>query len=106
MAPSSSLTPDERSQLAAAAAHESWANTADPTARTAPAREALDRRFEAEADPDGVLPPEERARRAEHLRRAFYSRLSARAAQARRQAAEARRAAEALDAVVAMVGAE
>ena len=41
-----------------------------PAAVSAPARAAFLARFEAEADPLGVLPPEERAVRAEALRRA------------------------------------
>jgi hypothetical protein len=65
-------------------AHRSWARTADRTARTAPARLAAYARFERQADPDGVLTPEDRARRAEHLRQAAMAELSLRAAQARR----------------------
>jgi hypothetical protein len=52
----------DRSLIARLAAHESWANTADPSARTAPARRALLDRFERQVDPDGVLSPTERAR--------------------------------------------
>jgi hypothetical protein len=52
----------DRSLIARLAAHESWANTADPSARTAPARRALLDRFERQVDPDGGLPPTERAR--------------------------------------------
>lgn len=61
----------ERVLKARAAAHVSWANTADPAARTEPARQAFLARFEREVDPGGLLPPEDRARRAEHLRKAF-----------------------------------
>lgn len=50
----------DRSLIARLAAHESWARTADPTARTAPARRALLDRFEREVDPDGVLSPTDR----------------------------------------------
>jgi hypothetical protein len=57
---------------------------------TAPARAAFLDRFEREADPEGVLKPEERARRAKHLRRAYFLRLSLRSAQARRQRAQRR----------------
>jgi hypothetical protein len=45
-------------------AHISWARTADPAARTAPARAAMLDRFDREVDPDGTLPAAERARRA------------------------------------------
>lgn len=58
------------------AAHESWANTPDRTARTAPARAALDAKFLAQADGDLV--------RAEHLRKAYFLRLSLKSAKARR----------------------
>ena len=79
-----SMTAD-RSLIARLAAHESWANTADPSARTAPARRALLDRFERQVDPDGVLSPAERARRAGHARKAYFTRLALRSAQARRK---------------------
>jgi hypothetical protein len=75
----------DRSLIARLAAHESWANTADPSARTAPARRALLDRFERQIDPDGVLSPTERARRAGHARKAYFARLALRSAQARRK---------------------
>jgi hypothetical protein len=65
-------------------AHVSWANTNDRTARTAPARAKFEERFEREADPDGTLPPAERARRAEHRRKAYFARLALKSAQSRR----------------------
>lgn len=67
------------------AAHTSWANTADPAARTAPARQAFRERFEREVDPYRLLPPEERARRAESARKAYYARLALKKAQAARR---------------------
>jgi hypothetical protein len=76
----------DRSLIARLAAHESWANTADPSARTAPARRAMLDRFERQVDPDGVLAPAERARRAGHARKAYFARLALRSAQARRKA--------------------
>lgn len=57
-------------------AHTSWANTKDRTARTAPARAALEQRFLDQADGDPV--------RAAHLRKAYYQRLALKSAQARR----------------------
>jgi hypothetical protein len=42
-------------------------------------------RFERQVDPDGVLSPEERARRAGHARKAYFTRLALRSAQARRR---------------------
>lgn len=75
--------PSLRSLAASAAAHESWANTSDRSARTAPARAALLARFEQEIDPDGTLTPGERARRAEHKRKAYFQRLALKSAHAR-----------------------
>jgi hypothetical protein len=53
---------------------------------TAPAREAFNRRFELQVDPDGVLPPDERARRAEHARKSYFLSLALKSATARRKA--------------------
>ena len=83
-------TPSERSQAASIMAHQSWANTPDPSARTAPGRAALLAKFECEADPDGTLDPAERARRADHLRKAHFRRMALRSAQTRRRTGEAR----------------
>ncbi|MDP9393843.1 MAG: hypothetical protein M3Q27_06080 [Actinomycetota bacterium] len=81
--------PDEHSSLRAQiAAHESWARTTDRAARTAPARAEFDRRFERQVDPDGVLEPAERARRAGHARKAFFARLTLKSAQARSRKAQ------------------
>lgn len=68
--------PRERALVASIAAHQSWANTDDRSARTAKARAVLDQKFLDEADDDPV--------RAEHLRKAYYQRLALRSAQARR----------------------
>jgi hypothetical protein len=46
------LPPTERSIRSQIAAHTSWANTTDRTARTAKARKALEDKFLAEADGD------------------------------------------------------
>lgn len=73
----------ERQLIASIAAHESWARTSDKSARTAPARAALLARFEREVDPDNALPPDERAKRAEHARKAYFQRLSLKSARAR-----------------------
>ncbi|MGY2061642.1 hypothetical protein ACW9HQ_42785 [Nocardia gipuzkoensis] len=78
-------TENDRVLQARIAAHASWAQTADRAARTAKARAALEGKFEREVDPDGVLPPAERARRAAHARKAHYTRLALRSAQARRK---------------------
>jgi hypothetical protein len=77
------MTPEQRSAHARAAAYSQWAATDDWTARTAVARQAFMDRFEREVDPDGTLRPEERARRAESARRAYFTRLALRSAKAR-----------------------
>jgi len=78
------LSTSERRLAAQAAAHTSWAHTPDRNARTAPARAALMARFEREVDPDGTLPPQERAKRAESARKAYFLNLSLKSARARR----------------------
>lgn len=65
-------------------AHESWARTEDRPARTRKARQAFIEKFEREVDPDGVLEPAERSKRAEHARTAWYQRLALKSAAARR----------------------
>jgi hypothetical protein len=66
------------------AAHSLHARVTDPVAHTAPARRAFMDRFEREVDPDGELPIEERQRRAEHARKAYFLRLALASAKARR----------------------
>lgn len=80
-----SLTPSERSLRARIAAHESWAKTLDPASRTAPGRNAFLKQFEVQVDPHGQLPELERLRRAEHARKAHFSRLAFASAKARRK---------------------
>lgn len=91
-----SLTPQQRvirAQIAAARLHA----THDSREVTAPARQAFMARFEEEVDPGGTLPPEERQRRVEHAKRAYFLKLAFRSSKARRL----RRNADALDAEVA-----
>lgn len=68
------LTTSEKTLRAKAAAHKSWANTSDPSARTAPGRKAFDERFLNEVDPDRTLPAAERERRAASAKRAYFAR--------------------------------
>jgi hypothetical protein len=84
-----SLTDAERRLHASANAHLSWALTEDRSARTAPARAALDQRFLDAADGDPV--------RAAHLRKAHFARLALKSAQSRRRAREATLQAEAAE---------
>lgn len=74
----------DRVLIAKLAAHERWSRCTDPAAATAAARRAFADRFERQVDPDGVLEPGKRARRAESARRAFFMRLALKSAQARR----------------------
>jgi hypothetical protein len=76
-----------RSLRARAAAHALHARVADPAAHTAPARKAFLDRFEREVDPDGVLPPEVRARMAAHARTAYFLGLAEKSRAARRRKA-------------------
>jgi hypothetical protein len=69
-------TPSERVLRQRIAAHSSWAKTRDRTARTAPARAALEAKFLAEAEGDPA--------RAEHLRKAHFARLALKSARSRR----------------------
>ncbi len=81
---SDARTPHERSLHGRLAAYEKWAQTPDPSAATAPARQAFRDSFEKAVDPDGVLDPVERSRRAEYARKAHYLRMALKSAQARR----------------------
>lgn len=59
----------------------------DSRVTSQPARDAFMARFEDEVDPDRVLPEAERARRAVHARKAYFTKLALRSAQARRKGA-------------------
>jgi hypothetical protein len=78
-----SLSPAERRLRARLAAHTMHAQH-DARAVTAKARAAFLIRFERQADPDGLLPPAERQRRAQQLRSAYFAQLALAAARARR----------------------
>jgi hypothetical protein len=85
------LSPAERALRARLAAHAMHARN-DARQTSAKGRAAFLARFEAEVDPGGTLAPEERRRRAEHARRAYFTLLalaSAKARRARRQGGEA-----------------
>ena len=83
--PLAKSSPEQRSLHARLAAYSLHAKVADPSAHTAPARQAFLDRFEREVDPDGVLPPADRARRAESACKAHFTRMALRSAQARRR---------------------
>jgi hypothetical protein len=71
----------ERRLAAQIRAHQSWANTTDRAARTAPARAARERQFLEQAGGDPV--------RAEHLRAAYFKWLALKSAASRRRNREA-----------------
>lgn len=81
------MTPAERALRSRIGAHVMWSRVTDPSAATAPARKAFLDRFSREVDPDGVLDPEERERRAAHARKAYFANLALRSAMARRRRA-------------------
>jgi hypothetical protein len=88
----SSFNSAERQLVARLAAHQSWANTPNRNARTAPARDAFLARFEDQVDPRRELTPEERAKRATNARRAYFIGLALKSAQSRRGASKRREA--------------
>ncbi len=77
-----SLTPAERQARARIGAHSLHAQY-DSRETTKKARAAFDERFLDEVDPDRVLAEGERARRAEHARKAYFTRLAFASARAR-----------------------
>jgi hypothetical protein len=86
MAAAKTLTPEQRTLRARLAAHESWANTEDRSARTSAGHKAspasldywLDR-----VDPDGTMTDEARRKTADSARKAYMTRLAFAASRAR-----------------------
>ncbi|GAA2185018.1 hypothetical protein GCM10009785_35100 [Brooklawnia cerclae] len=101
-----SAPPSERALVGRIAANERWAREPDRSAATAPARAAMLAKFEREVDPDGVLTPEERARRAGHAKKAYFTRLALKSARARRRSKELADEAAQADAELAAAGGE
>jgi hypothetical protein len=83
------LSPSERTIRARLAAHEQHSRYS-PHETTAAGQTAFRARFEKQVDPDGVLPVEERARRAQSALRAHMTRLAFYSARNRRMRKEAR----------------
>ncbi len=74
-----------RAARARMAAHHLHSKIKDPKAHTAAARKAfMVDRFERQVDPDRLLPPDERARLADHARRAHFIKMAIRSAEVRR----------------------
>lgn len=82
-----SESPAERSLHAQAASLTYWSTVPNRTAATQPLRDGFVRKLERQVDPDGVLEPQERARRVEMARRAHLANASRLAAKARRERA-------------------
>lgn len=59
----------------------------DPRETTKNARRAFLGKFAAEVDPEGILPEDERQRRATCARKAYFARLALKSVQARRRRA-------------------
>lgn len=85
------MTDDQRSQIARIAANERWAMEQDRSAATQPARDAMYRKFEDQVDPERKLAPEERGKRVQNARTAYYSRIAMKSAEARRAKAAGRK---------------
>ncbi|MEW6059648.1 MAG: hypothetical protein AB1551_05850 [Actinomycetota bacterium] len=77
-----SKDPAERSLISRIGAHSLHA-THDSRELTAPARSAFLRKFEDQVDPDRKLSEAERARRAAHAKKAYFTRLAYLSARAR-----------------------
>ena len=75
----------DRTQIAKIAANARWAKEPDRSAATQAARDGLEARFVREVDPDGVLSPDELAKRVDSARRAHFQRLSLASARSRRE---------------------
>jgi hypothetical protein len=76
-------TPQQRILSSQIANLVRWSREPDKTAATAPARRGRMAKYEAMVDPDGVLPANERAARAEMALKADMLRLAAKSARVR-----------------------
>lgn len=79
----STFSHPELSEAARVLSNRSWAKTTDRSARTAPARAARQKKFYDAVDPDRVLEPLERERRAEAARTEYYRNIGAKGAATR-----------------------
>jgi hypothetical protein len=76
------MTPEQRAARARIAALTRWSRE-DPKEHIAMMNRQFRERFEKQVDPDGVLPDEERRRRAEVARKLFYQKLAFKSSRAR-----------------------
>jgi hypothetical protein len=82
------LPPAQRQLAAAIGGLTHWSRVTTAEARRAamaPARAGMRRKLEQQADPDGVLPPDELASAVARLRRAHYRRMALASAKKRRK---------------------
>jgi hypothetical protein len=82
------VDPEEMARRGRIGAHVTQSRH-DARELTSPARAAFLTTFEKQVDPDEVLPPEERRRRAAHARKAHMARLARLSVLARRGARDA-----------------
>lgn len=87
------MTPSERSLRGRIGAHLLHA-THDSRRLTARARAVFLAGFERQVDPDGLLPADERRRRAAHARAAHFARLARRSAMVRAKRKQRRQGAD------------
>ena len=73
----SPLTPEQRATYGRMGAHKIHSLG---LTNTGPATAAAMARFERQVDPEGVLEPGERAKRADHARRLYYQQLAQKSA--------------------------
>jgi hypothetical protein len=78
-------SPAERTLRARSAAHARWSQEPNREAATKAARAGLQAKFEQQVDPDRLLDPIERAKRADSARKAYYAELSRLSAKKRRE---------------------
>jgi hypothetical protein len=87
LAASRTLTPEQRTLRARLAAHESWSNTENRSARTKAGHRASPASveyWEPRVDPEGALTPEARRAAAKSKRDAYMTRLEFNASRARK----------------------
>lgn len=80
----SHMLPEQRQLRARIAANAMHARH-DSRSVTRSARKAFLDRFDREVDPNEMLPPQERARRADQARRSYFGALALKSAQVRRR---------------------
>ena len=83
------MIPSSEASLRARVGAHTLHSRYDSRELTAPARAAFLAGFEQQVDPEGTLPEAERQRRAEHARKAHFTRMALASARARRAGGDA-----------------